>query len=583
MSEPAFCHPLRAVTVEGIDYVLADARQRAQLDPLFASYFGARVTVDDLIAVFEIGDLRVDTLRLASRGTSLFETRATFSSSTDGVSGTFTNVWRRGEDGRLTRLSEGTLFVSGSRSRLALQLHADLAEFSRRTGLVDAMEVEARDIGRYAYRFMHGVEADAETRANVTRRLLEATPRYGFEHDESGLTALRSPRELCDHVILPRLSDPWMEEVDAIIARQGYRFSVDQVVDVARRPGLAFLIDQRAYRMRLNVEDEADFAQFRESVQLARGRRSLTRLSGVLGSSFSQLPRRVRAALLTCRPFLFPHPREVPAIPDLETMTQPSSPHRVTGFRTKDGVFLPAAEADPQGTRLRDYRAAEVKLAARAIRDGAQVVTVTGLSASGKTEILIWNLERALATAGHVVVSLDAQRLIRRDDVVELLDQIEEVLRPTVMIFDESVYLRGERKTVVTRYVERFLEWSGRHVVFVGGGRTSPQLQRASIEQELESLLAGRDSAHVSLFPKPLNLVQAYRFLGLARLDWIDDAAKRGLLRYILERFPPYFLPLLTIRPHERPEIRDLETARALIDQEVTPEEWSSLLGMVIE
>jgi len=153
------------IVVEGTAYAHTDPCERAQLDEALAGYFGEEVTLEHLIAVFEVGDLHLDTLRFASRGAELFETRATFSSTPAGVYGTFTNPWRRGPLGRLTRLPAGRLFISGSRSRLALQLHANLAEFARLTGLVDAVEVQALDVGRYAYRFMHGVEVDAATRA----------------------------------------------------------------------------------------------------------------------------------------------------------------------------------------------------------------------------------------------------------------------------------------------------------------------------------------------------------------------------------------------------------------------------------
>ncbi|MBW1879324.1 MAG: hypothetical protein JRJ84_13255 [Deltaproteobacteria bacterium] len=569
------------IVVEGTAYAHNNPCEWAQLDKALAGYFGEAVTIEHLIAVFEVGDLHLDTLRFASRGAELFETRATFSSTPAGVYGTFTNPWRRGPLGRLTRLPAGRLFISGSRSRLALQLHANLAEFARLTGLVDAVEVQALDVGRYAYRFMHGVEVDAATRAALYQRLRQAEDEYHFGGDVQALDTLRSPRDLCDYRILSRLTDPWVAEVDAIIERHGYRFSVDQVVDVARRPGLAYLIDRASYSMRLEVRDPVQYEQFRESVRQARTRRSLPRLTGVLGSAFHQLPPGVRAVLLTCRPFLFPQPRKTPPLPDLSDLEQPVCPYPVLGFDTADGAFLPAAEPDPQGVPLRGYRAAEVAAAAEAVRDGARVVTVTGLSASGKTEIFIWNLERALAAAGHEAVSLDAQRFVGRDDAGKVLRQLDELLDPTVLILDESVYLRGVRKAPVVRFIERFLQWSDRHVFLVGGGRTSPQAQRASIEEQLESLFR-MPSAHVSLYPKPLNLVQAYRFLGLARLDWASEEQRRDLLCYTLQRIPPHFLSLLPVQFHEHPHIRDMDRAKSLIDEEVTPDDWSELVGMVL-
>ncbi len=190
-----------------------------------------------------------------------FETRMGFANRDQSVSGTFVNVWQRGDRGRLVRTREGRLFISGSRSRLALQLHANLVDFARRTERVDRVEVEAREVGRYAYRFMHGPEVDAATRAEIGRRLAEASPLLGVEIDSELFASLRSPREIVDFVVLPRIREPWMEVVNEIVQSQGFRFTVDQVVDVARRPGLTFLLDQPAYCMSLEVTDDRTYAQ----------------------------------------------------------------------------------------------------------------------------------------------------------------------------------------------------------------------------------------------------------------------------------------------------------------------------------
>jgi hypothetical protein len=374
-----------------------------------------------------------------------------------------------------------------------------------------------------------------------------------------------------------------METVDQIVQAQAFRFSVDQVVDVARRPGLAFLLDQPAYCMSLEVTDERAYARFLESVRLGRRRESLQRLRGVLGNPFSQLPRSVRSALLTYRPFLFPMPRETPGIPDLESPLPPEQPYRVLGFRASDGALVRSIAADPPGTPLRDYRAREVEEAARAILDGARLVSITGLSGSGKTEIVIWNLEAALAAQGHQVVSLDAQQLIKRADADALLREIDDVVRPTVVIFDESLYIRGRGKGVFVDFAERCLGWTDHHLVFVGGGRQSPRDQRAEIERELGVLWERFESAHVAVLPKPINARQAFRFLGLGRLAWADDEQKRALLRYTLERIPPYVTPLVPVRLHEHPAIRSMDEARALIDAEVAPRYWRDLAGMVFE
>ncbi len=76
---------------------------------------------------------------------------------------------------------------------------------------------------------------------------------------------------------------------------------------------------------------------------------------------------------------------------------------------------------------------------------------------------------------------------------------------------------------------------------------------------------------------------QAFRFLGLGRLAWADDEQKLALLRYTLERIPPYFIPLVPVRLHEHPAVQDMTQARALIDAEVVPQYWREMAGMVFE
>jgi hypothetical protein len=303
----------------------------------------------------------------------------------------------------------------------------------------------------------------------------------------------------------------------------------------------------------------------------------------VLGNPFSQLPKRVRSALLTYRPYLFPSPRETPKIPDLEYLVPPEPPVRVIGFRASDDALVGSIAADPPDARVRDYRAPEVERAAHAVLNGARLVSITGLSGTGKTEIVIWNLETALAAQGHQVVSLDAQQLIKREDAAALLREIDDVVRPTVVIFDESLYIRGPGRGVFMEFAERFLGWTDRHLVFVGGGRQSPEAQRMAIERELGALWERFPSAHVPVLPKPINLRQAFRFLGLGRVAWADDEQKRALLQYTLERIPPYFIPLVSVRLHEHPAVQDMDQARALIDAEVAPQYWRDMAGMVFE
>lgn len=575
--------PLPRVTFDGAEFALGDTAQRSQLEDHLREFFGPLASVQQLIDTCTVDDVRLDALRLSRHGPDLFETRAAFANPDQTVSGSFVNVWQRGDRGRLKRTREGRLFISGSRSRLALQLYANLVDFARRTQRVDRMEVEAREVGRYAYRFMHGVEVDAATRAEIGRRLADAGPLFGVEPDLEQFESLRSPREIVDFVVLSRIRERWMETVDQIVQAQGLRFSVDQVVDVARRPGLTFLLDQPAYCMSLRVTDDRAYTHFQESVRLGRRRESLQRLRGVLGNAFSQLPKRVRSALLTYRPYLFPLPRGIRKIPDLEFPLPPEPPVRVLGFRSSDGELVRSVAADPPSARLRDYRAPEVQRAVNAVLDGARLVSITGLSGSGKTEIVIWNLEAALAAHGHQVLSLDAQQLIKRTDAAALLRQIDDVVRPTVVIFDESLYIRGPRRGAFVEFSERFLRWSDHHLVFVGGGRESPEDQRAAVERELGVLWERFESAHVPVLPKPVNLRQAFRYLGLGRLAWADDEQKRALLHYTLERIPPYFVPLFSARLHEHPAVQSMDQARALIDGEVALPYWRDMAGMVFE
>ena len=437
-------------------------------------------------------------------------------------------------------------------------------------------------MGRYAYRFLHGVDVDAGTREDVGRRLGEWAGRLGLEFDAASFAALRSPGEIVDYAVLPRIREPWMAEVNRIVRDRGYDFTVDQVVDVARRPGLAFLLDRDAWRIAHDVRDDACFERFVDSVRLARERRTLGRLHGVLGSPFAQLPERTRTTLITCRPYLFPRPAETPTMPDLAGVRRPEPPVAVSGFDCSDGVFVKAIPADPEGTQLREYRATEVSAVVAAIAAGTGVVTVTGLSGSGKTENVIWNLERHLSALGHRVVSLDAQLLMRIADGHERLREIGEVVRPTVLVLDESLYAKGLLREELLKLAERMLASPGRHLVLVGGGRSSPARQNAVLRQGLEPLFSRCSSAHVDVAPKPSNLVQAYRFLGLARIDWATAAGKMDLLDYILERIPPWFLALLVVRLHDAPAaVRTVEAAKAWIDAQAPTPETLRSIGMV--
>ncbi|MFC1889896.1 hypothetical protein ACFL4G_09080 [Thermodesulfobacteriota bacterium] len=73
------------------------------------------------------------------------------------------------------------------------------------------------------------------------------------------------------------------------------------------------------------------------------------------------------------------------------------------------------------------------------------------------------------------------------------------------------------------------------------------------------------------------------RFLGLGRVHWLDEQEKTDLLIYVLERYPPYFIPFMPIRFHEHPDLRTLDTAKELVDANVVPGEWEKMAGMVLE
>lgn len=586
MTSSAFftAQSLASITIGGMNHALGHP-DPSLLHRDFAGYFGDQVSPQDLIDSFERPDagLTLRSLSLTPTGPDTFETRAEFHGPIEGSRGACTYVWRRLPDGSLERTKDAALEATGFGNRIALQIHRNLIEFSRKAGLVRDFMIEARGVGRYAYRFMDGVEIAPETLEEIAEELAQVSRFFGTEIDWDKFRTLKSPRDLSDFLVLSSIHPSWMAAVDDIIHRRGYQFTVDQVVDVVRRPGLALLLDRERYVMRLNLRDEPSFLRFHESVLEGRSQEALQRLRGVLGGAYSQLPEDVRNALIVYRPYLFPRPKKTPPVPDLNSMPQPESPYRVLGFRSKDGILLRSLDRDPPGTPIHEYREAEVRAVVQAIETGAQIVTATGLSGCGKTEVLIWNLERTLSQRGHRVVSLDAQRMGGSEETAGLLRRIDELVQPTVVIFDESVYISGPRKVAFIEFARRFLQRSGQHIVFVGGGVISPEAQRRSIEDQLEELFRLHTSAHATLHPKPVNLTQAYRFLGLGRVDWADESAKIGLLTYVLERYPPYFIPLIPIRLHEHLEIASVGQARALIDAEIDLPLWTGGVGMVIE
>ena len=93
----------------------------------------------------------------------------------------------------------------------------------------------------------------------------------------------------------------------------------------------------------------------------------------------------------------------------------------------------------------------------------------------------------------------------------------------------------------------------------------------------------GYEKSQNGLMPKPVNRHQAYRFLGLGRLHWLDESQRIELLAHVLERYPPYFIPLMPIRFHEHPQLTSLAQAKQLVEQNVVPEEWRTMTGMLLE
>ncbi|MDO8644622.1 MAG: hypothetical protein Q7S00_06640, partial [bacterium] len=140
----------------------------------------------------------------------------------------------------------------------------------------------------------------------------------------------------------------------------------------------------------------------------------------------------------------------------------------------------------------------------------------------------------------------------------------------------------GPMSQSLMAYLSAFLSRAGHHVVFVGGGRISAQAQRRKIDHSIRPLIEqGLPRSDVTLNPKKLNMVQAYRFLGLGRVDWMTEEQKIEYLMYALDRIPPLFLTLMNVRLHEYPEITTMEEAKALVESEVDPAYWSRMLGLV--
>jgi hypothetical protein len=195
--------PLTSLTARSLTSIsiggVAHALNQTDLSPLhreFALFFGDRVSPQDLIDSFERPDAGL-TLRARSvtpTGPDTFETRAEFHGGAEGSRGACTYVWRRMPDGSLERTKDAAVAATGFGNRIALQIHRNLIEFSRKTGLVSDFMFEARGVGRYAYRFMDGVEIAPETLREVEERLRESEGRLGGDVDWEKFRTRSPPR-----------------------------------------------------------------------------------------------------------------------------------------------------------------------------------------------------------------------------------------------------------------------------------------------------------------------------------------------------------------------------------------------------
>jgi hypothetical protein len=576
---------IHSVSIDDHTYDLKDDDQLVALEHKFSKYFGHQAQIWDLIEAYDnISEaLTLESLGIFGRSTDVVETRAIFRHAAGTKTGSCIYYWRKMPDGSLERIRDAEINIQGSRARLSLQIHANMVIFARRMDNVQKFQVEVRQIGRYAFRFLHGVNVDEKSRRELGRELDKYCHLFGVPFCEQAFFRVKSPRDIADFIILEKVTQAWMDHVDAIIERQGYDFTINQVVDVVRRPGLALLLDMPSYLLSLDLKNDDHYHDFLESVRLGRSRKTLRRMRGLFGVPFQQLPKPVRNSLIVYRPYVFPRPWLTPRVPDLSSLADVKCPYEVTGFRSSDGVFLDSQPVDQMEAKIRDYRAQEVQQVINSIEQGIEIVTVTGLSGSGKTEVVTWQLENLLSSMGIRVVSLDAMKLAQYEAVGELLLDIDNVVRPMVTIFDESLYIKGDKKSAFLNYAHRFLKWPDQHLVLVGGGLLSPEGQKNAIHTELEDLFVRYKHDHVSLYPKPLNPGQAYRFLGLGRAHWLDENQKIELLDYVLKRYPHYFIPFVPIRFHEHPELSSLEQAKQLVDDNILPDEWRQLAGMLFE
>ncbi|EKD42407.1 MAG: hypothetical protein ACD_73C00171G0001 [uncultured bacterium] len=480
--------------------------------------------------------------------------------------------------------------MEGMGIRTALQFQANMVHFSRQSGIIDEYWINAHDIGRYVYRFFDGIKLDKESIDKLKQGFADLKSVLPLSTSQlAQLPQLKTPREWSDFIVLNNLSKQWVEWVSQMIDQRGYRFTVDQVVDIARRPGLALLLNQDSYAMNLDIKDDAAFTGFNSSISLARENKTLPRARGVLGQSFNYLPTLVRNALILFRPYLFPKPGPSAAIPDLSTIAVPTPAFSIKAFKTLDGAEVASIPADPEGLHIRDFRLNEARAVTQAITDGNKAVLVTGLSGSGITEGLIWNLEKDLTAKGHRVVSIDIKKVadfIREHkdpaELEKIIRVMNESVQPNIIIIDNALLIeRLPNKQLIQILLKKYFSRPDQHIVLLGSGRNSFESQEKKLKSILDPL-GIKDPPVVAVHPKPLNLTQAYRFLGLAKITWLSVEEKLNFLNEVFAKIPTYYPLLENLRLSFGPQ-RTLEEAMELVADDMTPDYWENDMGAIVE
>lgn len=569
-------------------YLRDDLKSAVAFDQAVKDLFGSRIGAKSFCDVFEADEtgLVVDEVIVEHQQTEVIFT-VLFRNGFSGSTGIYTLHWKKNPDGTVTKTPQAFFRAPGLGARLSLQLQANLVLLSQKSGKVTDYRIGARQMGRYVFRFLDGVSLDSQVVFRVHERIRQQARLFDHPVDMARMSLAISPRLLSELIVLRRMPKAWLEYVGDMVERQGYQFSDEQFLDVVRRPGLVCLLEQDSYVLGLDLKDQDRVSRFLKSIHESRSFESLNRLRHIFCEGHSSLPRHVRDALILYNPYLYPFAAEPPSLPDLRSVLMPVPWFEVTGFKNITDQRLVVCEgADEPGTLLRDMWATQVRHVLGAVKSLVRLVTVTGISNSGKTELFIWNLEKSLTNLGYRVITLDISKMchLPPEVFVSLLDDIVRHSSPDVLILDESLFIHeGEMARQFACFADRFLSQKQRHIVFVGGGFLHPEGQRDLIQARLESLWAGRVSEHVSLTPKRLNAVQVYRFLGLARIGWLTNAEKKEYLEYVLQRIPAYFRMLDSVRLHLHPEVKNLQMAKALVDICVDPKGWRDDLEAIVE